>query len=334
VGNDVTVTEETTSVTSSGVDTDVTESADTTTVEIAGANQIVLNQQATEVTVGYTTTTVEIDSESTEIVIMPPLYSVAVGDDNYFTNAEKTKLSRCKGIDIYYFDDDQSQQMGASIPIESDAAYYRPTVYTKSGIARRHLDVSLDLVYSNVISTNNVTLSINIIAPDPDSETVVNFGSVLSVGSSHTTYLQDITVSGDVTKYISDYSGISKTADNTSTPSLGSIRASHYNPNTDRTTLTINKTASGSVPISILVGDNIYSHPFDWATQGATISPAGDTVQLDGTTDAIVKQRRDFQQYLGYFSSIVEIKFLLFEQGTQDNAHIDNIKGKITDIID
>ena len=78
MGNDVTVTEETTSVTSSGVDTDVTISADTTTVEIAGADQIVINQQATEVTVGYTTTTVEIDENATQITVVSPHYSAEI----------------------------------------------------------------------------------------------------------------------------------------------------------------------------------------------------------------------------------------------------------------
>lgn len=78
MGNDVTVTESITTVSSSGVDTDVSVSAESTTVEVAGADQIILNQQATEVTVGYTTTTVEINENATQLSVVSPHYSAEI----------------------------------------------------------------------------------------------------------------------------------------------------------------------------------------------------------------------------------------------------------------
>ena len=78
MGNDVTITEAITTVSSSGVNTDVSISSDSTTVEVAGAKQIILNQQATEVTVGYTTTTVEIDENATQLTVVSPHYSAEI----------------------------------------------------------------------------------------------------------------------------------------------------------------------------------------------------------------------------------------------------------------
>lgn len=93
MGNDVTVTESITTVSSSGVDTDVTVSAESTTVEVAGADQITLNQQATEVTVGYTTTTIEIDENATQFSVVSPHYS---SDIPFSTNVTVPYLSSFK----------------------------------------------------------------------------------------------------------------------------------------------------------------------------------------------------------------------------------------------
>lgn len=78
MGNDVTVTEAITTVSSSGVNTDVSISSDSTTVQVAGAKQIILSQQATEVTVGYTTTTVEINENATQLSVVSPHYSAEI----------------------------------------------------------------------------------------------------------------------------------------------------------------------------------------------------------------------------------------------------------------
>ena len=98
MGNDVTVTEAITTVSSSGVDTDVSISADSTTVEVAGADQIVLNQQATEVSVGYTTTTVEIDENATQLSVVSPHYSAEMP---FSTDVSVPYLSSFKSSTIY-----------------------------------------------------------------------------------------------------------------------------------------------------------------------------------------------------------------------------------------
>jgi len=97
VGNDVTVTEAITTVSSSGVDTDVSVSAESTTVEVAGADQIILNQQATEVTVGYTTTTVEINENATQLSVVSPHYSAEIP---FSTDVSVPYLSKFKSENV------------------------------------------------------------------------------------------------------------------------------------------------------------------------------------------------------------------------------------------
>ena len=98
MGNDVTVTEAITTVSSSGVDTDVTVSAESTTVEVAGADQIILNQQATEVSVGYTTTTVEINENATQLSVVSPHYSAEIP---FSTDVSVPYLSSFKSETIF-----------------------------------------------------------------------------------------------------------------------------------------------------------------------------------------------------------------------------------------
>ena len=98
MGNDVTVTESITTVSSSGVDTDVSVSAESTTVEVAGADQIILNQQATEVTVGYTTTTVEINENATQLSVVSPHYSAEIP---FSTDVSVPYLSKFKSEKVF-----------------------------------------------------------------------------------------------------------------------------------------------------------------------------------------------------------------------------------------
>lgn len=71
----VDVTENITLVTASGVDTDVTATTDTTTVVVDSDGEITLNQQATKIIETYTTTTVEIDANASQLSVVSPHYS-------------------------------------------------------------------------------------------------------------------------------------------------------------------------------------------------------------------------------------------------------------------
>jgi hypothetical protein len=89
----VDVTENVTSITASGVDTDVTATTNTTTVVVDGNGEITLNQQATQIIETYTTTTVEIDENATQLSVVSPHYS---SDIPFSTDVSVPHLSSFK----------------------------------------------------------------------------------------------------------------------------------------------------------------------------------------------------------------------------------------------
>lgn len=198
---------------------------------------------------------------------------------------------------------------------------------TPSGLGSKHIDVSLDIIYYNVNYTNDGEFKICVDAPNPSSEDVESMGAVQS-NSNPTSYMKTWTVTGDFTKHLSPYCGLSKN-NTTGGASLGLIYDYRYDASTNLTYVT-----TGLYTNAPTNGDIIYLHPFDWESQGTTIE--GRLYMLDGTTDSTFSIRRDFTQSLGYFTSAVGVSVKarkLSSSGTSlDNIHMDAIQGKTVKI--
>ena len=198
---------------------------------------------------------------------------------------------------------------------------------TPSGLGSKHIEFSLDIIYYNVNYTNNGELKVCVEAPNPSSESVINMGTV-QVNFNPTSYMRTWAVTGDFTKHLSRYCGLSKNNSSGST-SMGLIYTYRYDASSNYTYVT-----TGLYTNAPSNGDTIYLHPFDWESQGTSIE--GNIYKLDGTTDSTMAMRRDFTQCLGYFTSIVGVSVKAKKNNSSgthiDNIHIDAIQGKTVKI--
>ena len=198
---------------------------------------------------------------------------------------------------------------------------------TPSGLGFNHIDFSLDIIYYNVNYTNNGELYICVEAPNPSSESTINMGTV-QTNFNPTSYTKTWAVTGDFTKHLSPYCGVSKN-NSSGGASMGLIYNYRYDASSNYTYVTTSLYTNA--PSN---GDTIYLHPFDWESQGTTID--GNVYKIDGTTDFTMAMRRDFTQNLGYFSSSVGVSVKAKKNtssGTHtDNIHIDAIQGKTVKI--
>ena len=198
---------------------------------------------------------------------------------------------------------------------------------TPSGLGSKHIDVSLDIIYYNVNYTNDGELKICVDAPNPSSESVVTMGTV-QTNFNPTSYMKTWAVTGDFTKHLSPYCGVSKN-NSSGGASMGLIYNYRYDASSNYTYVT-----TGLYTNAPSNGDTIYLHPFDWESQGTSLE--GRIYMLDGTTDSTVAMRRDFTQSLGYFTSSVGVSVKarkVSSSGTStDNIQIDAIQGKTVKI--
>ncbi len=164
-------------------------------------------------------------------------------------------------------------------------------------------------------------------APNPSSESTINMGTV-QTNFNPTSYTKTWAVTGDFTKHLSPYCGVSKN-NASGGASMGLIYNYRYDASSNYTYVT-----TGLYTNAPSNGDTIYLHPFDWEAQGTTID--GNVYKIDGTTDFTMAMRRDFTQNLGYFSSSVGVSVKAKKNtssGTHtDNIHIDAIQGKTVKI--
>ena len=192
--------------------------------------------------------------------------------------------------------------------------------YTHSGIGTKTIDVSLDILYYNVSYTNDAELRFVVTAPNPSTEDVVSLGNVVAT-SNPASYITQLEFSGDFTKHFSNYAGLAKNSDGSS--SIGTVYRYGYDGANNRTLVQM---STQSQPPS--VGSPLYLHPFDWESSGTSvISPV---YQLDFTTDSTVLTRRDYNEHLGYFASSVAVETQMRESTTSENVVINEFRGKLT----
>ena len=236
-------------------------------------------------------------------------------------SADGTKLDNL--IKEHTFYDNLSHSQGSNKVLTTSYSIVGTSQRTLSGLGSKHINFSLDLIFYNVSNTNDGELKVGVTCPNPANETTVNLGTVQSV-ISPTSYFKEWTLTGDVTKHLSQYSGLSKN-NSSGGASMGGMFKYRYSPFSDKTIIS---TSTFMNPPS--VGDTIYLHPFDWEAENTAID--GQVFTMDGTTDSTLTVRRDFKQSLGYFTSSVNVNVKAREVSTADNIAIDAMRGSIIQI--
>lgn len=236
-------------------------------------------------------------------------------------SADGTKLDNL--IKEHTFYDNLSHSQGSNKVLTTSYSIVGTSQRTLSGLGSKHINFSLDLIFYNVSNTNDGELKVGVTCPNPANETTVNLGTVQSV-ISPTSYFKEWTLTGDVTKHLSQYSGLSKN-NSSGGASMGGMFKYRYSPFSDKTIIS---TSTFMNPPS--VGDTIYLHPFDWEAENTAID--GQVFTMDGTTDSTLTVRRDFKQSLGYFTSSVNVNVKAREVSTADNIAIDAMRGSIVQI--
>ena len=196
-----------------------------------------------------------------------------------------------------------------------------------SGVACEHeLELNMILNYFDINSSNEGAFVVTVDAPAPASETTVNLGTVItttSVGSSFT-----FKVSGNFTKHMSPYCGMSVNSDGSSAFGFNNSDGWFYDPQTNQTTVECYAYQSNKPT----TGDTVYLHPFDWESSGTEIF--GDTYPLEAyNANGTVNQNQFYKIYLGYHEGGRYYKIKAREITTSENLSISLVNGTYSQII-
>ena len=194
--------------------------------------------------------------------------------------------------------------------------------------SENEIEFSIGLTYADTYGTNDGSFNVVVTAPTPTDENTVSLGTVAfatSLGSLYT-----ITVSGDVTKHLSPYCGMSVNSDGSSAFGFNNSQSWYYLSSSDTTYITM-YAYQANKPTQ---GDTVYLHPFDWETSGTEI--LGTEYQFDSVVYNASLMFREYQNvYLGYFKSNLSVQVKAKEvaqaQGEDGtNILVRSIEGKIT----
>jgi len=194
--------------------------------------------------------------------------------------------------------------------------------------SENELEFSMGLQYSNTYGTNDGVLYVTVTAPTPSDEDTVTLGTVTSVTTSGGLYT--IALSGDVTKHLSPYCGMSVNSDGSSAFGFNNNQSWYYYSSNNTTYITM-YAYQAYKPTQ---GDTVYLHPFDWESSGTEI--LGTEYQFDKVVYNASLMFREYQNvYLGYFKSNLtvqvkakEVTQVQGEDGT--TILVRSIEGKIT----
>ena len=196
-----------------------------------------------------------------------------------------------------------------------------------SGVACEHeLELNMILNYFDINSSNEGAFVVTVDAPAPASETTVNLGTVItttSVGSSFT-----FKVSGNFTKHMSPYCGMSVNSDGSSAFGFNNSDGWFYDPQTNRTTVEVYAYQANKPS----TGDTVYLHPFDWETSGTEIF--GDTYPLEAyNASGTVNQNQFYKIYLGYHKGGRYYRVKARETTASESLSISLMNGTYSQII-
>ena len=194
--------------------------------------------------------------------------------------------------------------------------------------SENEIEFSMGLTYADTYGTNDGVFNVVVSAPTPTDENTVTLGTVVSTTTAGSTYT--ITISGDVTKHLSPYCGMSINANGSSAFGFNNSQGWYYLSSSDTTHITMYAYQSNK-PTQ---GDTVYLHPFDWESSGTEI--LGTEYQFDSVVYNASLMFREYQNvYLGYFKSNLsvqvkakEVTQVQGEDGT--NISVRSIEGKIT----
>jgi hypothetical protein len=194
--------------------------------------------------------------------------------------------------------------------------------------SENELEFSMGLQYSNTYGTNDGVFYVTVTAPTPSDEDTVNLGTVTSATTLGSLYT--IALSGDVTKYLSPYCGMSVNSDGSSAFGFNNNQGWYYYSSNNTTYITM-YAYQGNKPTQ---GDTVYLHPFDWESSGTEI--LGTEYQFDRVVYNASLMFREYQNvYLGYFKSnlTVQVKAKEVTQAQGEDGttiSVRSIEGKIT----
>ena len=194
--------------------------------------------------------------------------------------------------------------------------------------SENEIEFSMGLTYADTYGTNDGAFNVIVTAPTPTDENTVSLGTVASVTTSGSLYT--IIISGDVTKHLSPYCGMSVNANGSSAFGFNNSQGWYYLSSSDTTYITM-YAYQANKPTQ---GDTVYLHPFDWETSGTEI--LGTEYQFDSVVYNASLMFREYQNvYLGYFKSNLSVQVKAKEvtqssgeEGT--NISVRSIEGKIT----
>jgi hypothetical protein len=190
--------------------------------------------------------------------------------------------------------------------------------------SENELDLQITASHYDINSANEFIFYVRLQAPYSGAEDTVNLGTVSDV-SGTTTSIRTFAVSGDITKHLSPYCGMSTTSTGVNAFGLDNNHSWYYDSVSNKTIMTTYNYQS-NLPSN---GDTLYLHPFDWESTGTYI--IGDFYPADAyNANGTVNIRRDYKFYLGYFKSAPVLEVYAKESTSAENIGINSVGGVLT----
>ena len=200
-----------------------------------------------------------------------------------------------------------------------------PTIRgTSTTGSENELDLHITAIHYDINTANEFIFYVNLVAPYAPAEDTVNLGTVSDV-SGTTTSIRTFAVSGDITKHLSPYCGMSTTSTGANAFGLDNNHSWYYDSVSNKTIMTTYNYQT-NLPSN---GDTLYLHPFDWESSGTQLT--GDFYPADAyNASGNVNIRRDHKLYLGYHKTAPQLSVYAKETTSSENIAITAVGGVLT----
>jgi uncharacterized protein YjbI with pentapeptide repeats len=208
-----------------------------------------------------------------------------------------------------------------------DVGMFQDVIHPSTPVdCSRYLDLRLYIDWRYVSSgTNDLDLQIQFTVP---SATTANLGSVTVLSpdpANHDTgnYQKWGYVSGDHTHHFTEFGKINKTGTASGSPMR--VYSWYYNEALDRTYF-LHDSNPG---ISLVNGDTVYWHPYDWESAGSTMIK---DIEIDTRYLTFAHQTETHKVKIAYDDSRLTYRFKLKERSSSDSAVMDIASVTFTDV--
>jgi hypothetical protein len=189
--------------------------------------------------------------------------------------------------------------------------------------SENELDFYITAIHNDINSANEFLFYVNSVAPSPSSEDTVNLGTVSDVVTAGS--IKTFAVSGDITKHLSPYCGMSTTSTGANAFGFDNNHSWYYDSIGGKTIMTTYAYQSNT-PAN---GNTLYLHPFDWESSGTQLT--GDFYPADAYNAAgTVNIRRDYKVYLGYHKNSPRVSVYAREATSSESIVISAVGGVLT----